>query len=73
MSLTDFKAKINKYNVRSIIIIKQRQNMNLMLNMKDISKDTLQMQKKSKKKHFCENMSPCHAFTSPSSSKTTKE
>jgi hypothetical protein len=41
MSLTDFntkmnKSKINKY--RSIIIIKQIQNMNLMLNMKDINK-----------------------------------
>jgi hypothetical protein len=54
--------------------------MNLMLNMKDInnkqdiSKDTLQIQKKVKKNpHFCENMSPCHAFTSPSSSKTSKE
>jgi hypothetical protein len=43
--------------------------MNLMLNMKDInnkqdiSKDTLQIQKKVKKNpHFCENMSPCHDF-----------
>ena len=47
--------------------------MNLMLNMQDISKDALQMQKKLKNPHFCKNMSPCHAFTSPSSSKTTKE
>jgi hypothetical protein len=41
MSLTDFKAKMNKsksINIRSIIIIKQIQNMNLMLNMKDINK-----------------------------------
>jgi hypothetical protein len=39
--LTDFKAKINKSKInkiRSIIIIKQIQNMNLMLNMKDINK-----------------------------------
>ena len=37
MSLTDFKAKINlkSINIRSIIIIKQIQNM---LNMKDINK-----------------------------------
>ena len=41
MSLTDFKAKsinLKSINIRSIIIIKQIQNMNLMLNMKDISK-----------------------------------
>ena len=40
MSLTDFKAKMNKskINIRSIVIIKQIQNMNLMLNMKDINK-----------------------------------
>jgi hypothetical protein len=44
----------------------------------DISKDTLQMQKKKKKKksektpHFCKNMSPCHAFTSPSCSPREK-
>ena len=44
-------------------MIIQIQNMNLMLNMKDINKDTLQMQIKNNKKksenppHFCENMS----------------
>ena len=47
--------------------------MNLMLNTKDTNK-ILANAKQSKKTHiFCENMSPCHAFTSPSSSKTTKE
>ena len=48
-----------------------------MLNMKDINKILAKAHFKCKKKvknpHFCENMSPCHAFTSPSSSKTTKE
>ena len=51
--------------------------MNLMLNMKDINKILAKTHFKCKKKlknpHFCENRSPCHAFTSPSSSKTTKE
>ena len=52
--------------------------MNLMLNMKDINKILAKTHFKCKKKlkktpHFCENMTPCHAFTSPSSSKTTKE
>ena len=52
--------------------------MNLMLNVKDINrilaKTHFKCQKKlNKNPHFCENMSPCHAFTSPSSSKTTKE
>jgi hypothetical protein len=45
--------------------------MNLMLNMKDINKILAKTHFKCKKKvkktpHFCENMSPCHAFTSPS-------
>ena len=46
--------------------------MNLMLNMKDINKILAKTHFKCKKKvenpHFCENMSPCHAFTSPSCS-----
>jgi hypothetical protein len=46
--------------------------MNLMLNMKDINKilaKTHYNAKKSEKPpHFSENMSPCHAFTSPSCS-----
>ena len=40
--------------------------MNLMLNMKDINK--ILAKKSEKNPHFCENMSPCHAFTSPSCS-----
>ena len=52
--------------------------MNLMLNMKDINRKLAKTHFKCKKKvkktlHFCENMSPRHVFTSPSSSKTTKE
>ena len=43
--------------------------MNLMLNMKDINKILAKTYFKCEKKtHFCENMSPCHAFTSPSCS-----
>ena len=46
--------------------------MNLMLNMEDINKILAKTHFKCKKKwknpHFCENMSPCHAFTSPSCS-----
>jgi hypothetical protein len=39
MSLIDFKEKTNKSKIyQSIIIIKQIQNMNLLLNMKDINK-----------------------------------
>ena len=33
------ELNLKSINIRSIIIIKQIQNMNLMLNMKDISKD----------------------------------
>ena len=49
--------------------------MNLMLNMKDINrilaKTHFKCKKKLKKKptFLRKNMSPCHAFTSPSSSK----
>ena len=62
---------LKSINIRSIIIIKQIQNMNLMLNMKDINKILAKTHFKCKKKrwknpHFCENMSPCHAFTSTS-------
>ena len=42
MSLTDFKANmknLKSINIRSIIIIKHIQSINLMLNMKDIGKD----------------------------------
>ena len=44
-----------------------------MLNMKDINKILAKTHFKCKKKseknpHSCENMSPCHAFTSPSCS-----
>ena len=46
--------------------------MNLMLNMKDINKilakTHFKWKKKLKNPHFCKNMSPCHAFTSPSCS-----
>ena len=42
MSWTDFKASmkyVKSINIRSIIIIKQIQSINLLLNMKDIGKD----------------------------------
>ena len=59
---------INKYKINN----NNKTNTKHELNVKyerykqDISKDTLQMQNKSEKNpHFCENMSPCHAFTSP--------
>ena len=46
--------------------------MNLMLNMKDINKiltkTHFKCKKKGKKTTFLQNMSPCHAFTSPSCS-----
>ena len=41
---TDFKAKMNKSKINKYKINDDNTNMNLMLNMKDISKDTLQMQ-----------------------------
>ena len=51
--------------------------MNVMLNIKYINKILAKTHFKCKQKlknpHFCESMSPCHAFISPSSSKTTKE
>ena len=47
--------------------------MNLMLNRKDVNKILAKThfkckESKKKKKNFCENMSPCHAFISPSCS-----
>ena len=43
-----------------------------MLNMKDINKilakTHFKCKNSGKNPHFCENMSPCHAFTSPSCS-----
>ena len=75
MSLTYFKAnrnksKINKYKINNSNKTNTKQEFNVKYERykQDISKDTLQMQKKVKKTYFCENMSPCHAFTSPSCS-----
>ena len=81
MSLTDFKAKmnkskINKYKINNNNKSNTKHEFNVIYERykQDISKDTLQMQIfYLKNPHFCENMSPCHAFISPSSSKTTKE
>ena len=70
------KSKINKYKINNNNKTNTKHEFNVLCERykQDISKDTLQMQKKVKKTpHFCENMFPCHAFTSPSSSKTTKE
>ena len=71
MSLTDFKAKMNKSKINKYKInnnnktnTKHEFNVKYERYKQDISKDTLQMQKKVKKNpHFCKNMSPCHAFT----------
>ena len=69
MSLTDFKAKMNKSKINKYKInnnnktnTKHEFNVKYERYKQDISKDTLQMQKKKLKKtpHFCENMSPCH-------------
>jgi hypothetical protein len=76
MSLTDFKArmnksKINKYKINNNNKTNTKHEFNVKYERykQDISKNTLQMQKKSEKPpHFSENMSPCHAFTSPSCS-----
>ena len=75
MSLTDFKAKMNKskfnkykINNNNKINTKHEFNVKYERYKQDISKETLQMQKKGEKTHFCKNMSPCHAFTSPSCS-----
>ena len=70
MSLTDFKAKIykskiNKYKINNNNKTNTKHEFNAKYERykQDISKDTLQMQKKVKKNpHFCENMSPCHDF-----------
>ena len=65
------KSKINKYKINNNNKINTKHEFNVKYERykQDISKDTLQMEKKVKKTpHFCENMSPCHAFTSPSCS-----
>ena len=70
------RSKINKYKINNNNKTNTKHEFNVKYERykQDISKDTLQMPKKSKiNPHVCENMSPCHAFTSPSSSKTTKE
>ena len=75
MSLTDFKAKMNKSKINKYKINNNNKtNTKHELNVKyerykqDISKDTSNAKKSEKKTHFCKNMSPCHAFTSPSCS-----
>ena len=81
MSFTDFKAKMNKSKINKYKInnnnktnTKHEFNVKYERYEQDISKETLQMQTQVKKKpHFCENISTCHAFTSLSSFKTTKE
>ena len=66
MSLTGFKAKMNKYKINNNNKTNTKHEFNVKYERykQDISKDTLHMQKKSEKNpHFCENMSPCHAFS----------
>jgi site-specific DNA-adenine methylase len=60
MSLTDFKAKMNKSKINKYMInnnnktnTKHEYNVKYERYKQDISKDTLQMQKKSEKKPTC--------------------
>ena len=65
------KSKINKYKINNNNKTNTKHEFNVKYEryQQDISKDTLQMQNKwEKNPHFSENMSPCHAFTSPSCS-----
>ena len=64
------KSKFNKYKINNNNKINTKHEFNVKYERykQDISKETLQMQKKGEKTHFCKNMSPCHAFTSPSCS-----
>ena len=62
------KSKINKYKINNNNKTNTKHEFNVKYERykQDISKDTLQMQKKSEKTHiFGENMYPCHAFASP--------
>ena len=71
MSLTDFKAKINKYKINNNNKTNTKHEFNVKYERykQDISKDTLQMQKKSEKTHifaktclpiFCKCGEPCN-------------
>ena len=68
------KSKINKYKINNNNKTNTKHEFNVKYERYDINKILAKTHFKCKKKkseknlHFCNNMSPCHAFTSPSCS-----